>query len=122
VVEYNLDMSVFFRTDPTGRLICDLSDPEGRHTITAYDGRAAAGELLGALATARSQGLGECFWQEAEGNYRWVFRVEGERMKLSVTWSSSVAVGWKHVLWLETEVAELEGSIRRQLAAVFNTA
>jgi hypothetical protein len=51
--------------------------------------------------------LGECFWKEGGGEYRWVFRRDGESVRVAVLWSAGVMTGWEHVFWAECPVGEV---------------
>jgi hypothetical protein len=105
-------------TDDLQRLICTLSEGECHATVTASNTHEAAAGLVAAMEDALKDGCGECFWDEAGGQYRWVMKREGEKVKLAVIWSSGVITGWEHVFWTECDFADLAGQIHTALAAL----
>jgi hypothetical protein len=73
-------------------------------------------ELADAVSSALAGGVGECFWEEACGGYRWVFRREQDRMRVAILWSSGTVTGWEHVFWSDCEVGTFEGAFRTALS------
>ena len=87
--------------DEFSRLACSFSDGEEEHTVYGADPPAALADLASALDDARRDGFGECFWPLSAGEYRWVFRRDGETLRLAVLFVRSVAIGFQHVYWGE---------------------
>lgn len=110
-------MKVHFEVDQFGRLTCQL-DPDSPAMATASNGAEAAAGLLSALESVEANGLGECFWKEAAGEYRWVFRREGDQLRVAVMWSTGVVTGWEHVYWAERPMAASIEALRHGLASV----
>lgn len=108
-------MQTVFETDDFGRLLCHISDGETRATVTAHETAGPAADLLAAIADARRDGAGECYWREGAGEYRWAFRTEGPAIRIAVLWSSGTLTGWEHVFWKEREAAEFEREVRAGL-------
>lgn len=94
--------------DDFGRLACELTDEQEQHTIYAADPQPALEGLRAALNDAETGGMGECFWLISAGEYRWVLRREGARLKVAVLYSRSVTIGFEHVYWGE---ADWDGSV-----------
>ena len=111
-------MTVHFATDEFDRLTCQLERGAIKATATASNRRDAQSDMEKALASLEQGGLGECFWQEAAGEYRWVFRREGENVRVAVLWSAGVMTGWEHVFWAECAMAPVVEQMRHSLSAV----
>lgn len=90
-------MLLHFATDEFGRLIATVTHGDKSAVVTARDRGEAAADLLGALDSLASTGLGESFWPEAQGEYRWLFRRRGDTVHLVVLWCAGVVTGWEHV-------------------------
>jgi hypothetical protein len=75
-------------------------------------------KLATAIDAALGGGVGECFWEEACGDYRWVFRRESGKVRVAVMWSNGTLTGWAHVFWSETDVDTFQGVFTRALAAI----
>lgn len=95
--------------DSFGRLTCAVSDGSTNATVTASNLPAAAVDLISAIENANRTGCGECFWHEGAGDYRWVFRRDGGRMRVAVMWSQGTLTGWEHVFWSECDAEPLMG-------------
>ena len=104
-------------TDRLGRLTCVMSDGGTEAAVSAFDGKAASSDLMEALDAADSGGCGECFWSNAEGEYRWIFRREGARVRIAVLWCSGALTGWEHVFWSEDDYETLVQRVRQALSA-----
>ena len=87
--------------DDTGRYVCELSDGTEHTTVTAANVPEAGADLLAALEDARDSELGESWWAEQAGEYRWMFRRTGDRLIVAVMWCSGTIVGWQHVFRTE---------------------
>jgi hypothetical protein len=111
-------MDCSFHFDRFGRLISVLRDENGSATISASDPAEAIASLAGALREASLTGTAECRWKEHDGEYRWMFRAHGGRMRIVVLWSSGTLTGWEHVLWSECRVAEIGEVLLPRLEAL----
>jgi hypothetical protein len=99
-------MDVSFDLD-SSRLICTVSDGPVNATATSSRASSAAAEFLAALQDARDTGLGECFWHEQGGDYRWMFCRRGERLDVALMWCDGVITGWRHVFRAECNLEHL---------------
>ena len=109
-------MDLLIERDLSGRLICTLVDQASTATVTASNVPEAGAALAAALDEARDTGFGECFWNEAGGDYRWMFRRDDDRVDVVVLWSAGVVTGWAHVFRSEADLDWLDGRIRGELA------
>lgn len=101
--------------DDFGRLACLFGDGEEEHTVYGADPQAALSDLAAALDDARLNGFGECFWPISAGEYRWVFRRDNQRLRLAVMYVRSVAIGFQHVYWGETDFAPFAALVRAEI-------
>jgi hypothetical protein len=109
-------MDLAITTDSFGRLVCTVQDEDGPHApITASDTVTATLELLAAVQDAHDEGYGECLWNEAAGQYRWMLRRHGARVTVVVLWSSGTVTGWQHVVHTETDFAQFAARVRAEL-------
>lgn len=106
-------MNVSFDLD-SSRLICHLSDGSVAATATSADAGDAAAEFLAALQNARDSGLGECFWHEQGGDYRWMFCRHGDRVEVALMWCEGVVTGWRHVFRAECALEQLVADSHRE--------
>ncbi len=111
-------MNLNFGTDQFDRLTCTVSHNGSNAIVTASHLSDAADGLHTALASVEANGLGECFWKEAAGEYRWVFRREGANVRVAILWSTGVMTGWEHVFWAECPMALFAEQVRGGLALV----
>jgi hypothetical protein len=111
-------VQVAFQRDEFGRLTCDLNDGATNAVVTASNMPEAQTSLATAIDAVLSRGLGECFWEEACGEYRWVFRREQDKVRVAVMWSTGTVTGWEHVFWSETDVNTFAGAFRSALETV----
>ena len=109
-----MDLSI--ERDGPERLVCTLVDDNRSVVLTSSDAEAAAADLLAALESAEQTGYGECLWQEAAGDYRWMFRRTGDRVTLATLWSMGTLTGWQNVLQVETNFAMLAARVRAEIA------
>ncbi len=102
--------------DDFGRVACFFSDGEEEHTVFGGEPASAIADLAAAIEDARTQGFGECFWPISSGEYRWVLRRDGERLRLAVMFVRSIAIGFQHVYWgempFEPFVAQVQAEIQ----------
>jgi len=96
-----------FSRDPDGRLVCVVHHAAGSSVVTASDPISAASELIAALDDVRASGYGECLWHEPNGDYRWMFKLDGTTVTVAVLWSGGTLTGWEHVLRGETNLDQL---------------
>lgn len=108
-------MTFTFDTDEYERLTCALDRDKIHATATASDRASALAGMRTAIDSVEANGLGECFWQEGGGEYRWVFRREGDNVRVAVLWSAGVLTGWEHVFWAECPLADVSRQIRAGL-------
>jgi hypothetical protein len=102
-------------TDQFGRLTCDLADDETTAVVTASDTEQAKAGLIAALDRVRNAGIAECYWHESIGEYRWVFRREGDLLRVAVLWSAGTVTGWEHVFWSECNLDKFDRAVRTEL-------
>ena len=115
---YNGGVVASFQADEFGRLTCNLSDGKSHAVVTASDLRQAAAGLANAISNCTRNGLAECFWYEAGGDYRWVLRRCGDAVRLAVLWSSGTLTGWEHVFWTECPANTLYRTIGDGLGSI----
>jgi len=101
--------------DDFGRLECRIGDEQEEHSVYAAEPEAALNDLWAALDDLETSGAGECVWLVSSGEYRWVFRREGERARLAVMYLHSVAVGYQHVYWGEHPLGEVLSQCRAEI-------
>jgi hypothetical protein len=111
-------VEVVFQTDQFGRVTCELADGQTNAVVTASDRPEAVAALADALDALAANGIGECFWHEAAGEYRWVFRRNGESVRIAVMWSSGTLSGWEHVFWTGCDMASFAADIMNGLNTV----
>ena len=109
-------MHVLLQRDDFGRVTCDLSDGETHGIVTASDPAQALQGLSSAVDSAMLNGIGECFWHEAAGEYRWVLRRTGDSVRIAVMWSTGTLCGWEHVFWSECDSAAFARQMREGIA------
>lgn len=109
-----MDLSI--EADSFGRLVCTINDEGSEAVVTASDSASAAAGLLGAVQDAEEGGYGECLWREATGEYRWMFRREGDRLTVVVLWSIGTVTGWQHVVHTQTDARSFAARVRSELA------
>jgi hypothetical protein len=108
-------MKISLATGEFGRLTCAISDEAAAATATASNMPVAAADLLNAVENAREKGFGECFWLEASGDYRWVFRRVGANVRIALLWSTGTLTGWEHVFWTECPLEPFLEQVRSQI-------
>jgi len=106
-------MDLSLDIDDAGRFVATLQNEGGTPAQVTASNVNAADDLLAAIEDARDTGLGECFWEESSGEYRWMIRVGAEEATLVVLWSAGVVTGWEHVFrggctldWLADRIRE----------------
>jgi hypothetical protein len=107
-----------FSTDQFGRLTCDVSNGPESAVVTASDRSRAIADLSASIDALEQNGIGECYWLEAAGEYRWVFRRIGQRVRLAILWSAGTVTGWQHVFWTESDLEFIVQLLRREMDSV----
>ena len=92
--------------DDAGRFVARLSDQDTTAIVTSSS----------AVDDARDTGYGECLWEEQGGDYRWMFRLTGERLIVVALWSTGTLTGWEHVFRGECDPAWFADRVRDALA------
>ena len=100
-------MQLTLESDSLGRVVGTVEHNEAHATVTSSDSDSAVSDLRSAVESALSDGQGECFWPEATGEYRWLFRSEGNTMRIAILWSMGTLTGWEHRFWAECDVESL---------------
>lgn len=111
-----------FHTDSLGRVTCNLSDADTNAVVTASDTRDAISGLSEAIDRLLTTGISECYWREAAGEYRWVFRRVDDRVRVAVLWSTGTLCGWEHAFGTECGLAGFAQQVKRALAGLSLTA
>jgi len=106
-------MKISLRVDEFERLICAVEDGAAPVMVTASDPDAAA-HLVAAIEEAAGDGVGECFWEEGGGEYRWLLRRQGEKLRLVVLWSSGTLTGWDTILWRECGFEDFRAQVNAE--------
>ena len=109
-------MEFTLASDGRGLLTCALSDGPLTATVTASNPVAASSDLVEALEGIAAAGYGECYWRHAAGEYRWMFRREGDKVRVAVLWSTGTLTGWEHVFWSECDLESFASRVREEIA------
>jgi hypothetical protein len=110
-------MQITLRRDEFGRVIGTIAEKGSKATVTGADRVAAIAELREAVDSALDHSIGECFWREPLGDYRWLFRREGGAMRVVVLKSAGTLTGWEHCFWAECDAREFGESMRAAIEA-----
>ncbi len=105
-----------FESGPDGRLLCHLEDADGAHLIASCESASAQAELMAAIQELDSSVSSECYWRDDACDYRWLFRKDGDRLKLAILRLTGVCPGYQHVAWTEESASELIAGLRSALA------
>jgi hypothetical protein len=111
-------MDLSMRRDVSGGLLCTLNDGEAEVMVTASAAFEAAHDLAAALDESTTEPFAECLWLVPGGEYRWMFRRQGERLTVVVLWSAGTVPGWQHVFRAECDAAWFTDRTRRELAGL----
>jgi hypothetical protein len=109
-------MDLSLDIDDSGRFVATLTHDGGQPALVTASNLNAADDLLAAIEDARDTGLGECFWEEQTGEYRWMLRTGEEEATIVVLWSTGVVTGWEHVFRGTCPLDWLAARIREALA------
>lgn len=104
-----------------GRLACAVTDGRTDAVVTASDITSAAADLNTAIESAAAAGYGECFWHEGGGEYRWMFRREGDMLAIVVLWSSGTLTGWEHVFRANCDFGPLAEQVHDETRRVLTS-
>ena len=105
-------MQVTLKGDCFGRVVGTIEHNGAQATVTCSDPRSAITDLRLALESAVTDEVGECFWREATGEYRWLFRREGGKMRIVILWSNGTLTGWEHRFWAECDASDFHSTMR----------
>jgi hypothetical protein len=108
-------MDFSLEIDEGGRFVVTLTD-EGARALVTSSNLPAADDLAAAVEDARDTGLGECFWEEAGGTYRWMMRHTPASLTVVVLWSTGIVTGWEHVFRGECDIDWFAGRIASELS------
>lgn len=109
-------MQLSLDTDEFGGLTCAVSDGQAQAKVSASNMPDAARDLVAAFEGATDGDCGECYWHEAAGEYRWMFRRSGGKIQVVVLWSTGTLTGWEHVFWSECEFEPLALQLRDEIS------
>ena len=110
-------MQLMLTGDSLGRVVGTIAHNGAQATVTGSDGSAAVADLRSAAENAAAEGLGECFWQEAMVEYRWLFRREGGTMRIAILSSLGTLTGWEHLFWAECGCEEFRSGMLHAIEA-----
>jgi len=111
-------VEISLEKDSLGRLTCALQDGTGRAVVTASNTPEAAADLIAALDSAERGEVGECFWQEGCGQYRWLLRRNGDSMRIVVLWSIGAMTGWENVFWSDCPAEPFARRMREEMGRI----
>ncbi len=111
-------MHLTMTRDVYGRVVCTIEDAGNQAVVTAADAVNASLELLAAIQDAADAEYGDCLWQEATGDFKWMFRRTDSVLTVAVMWSSGVVTGWQHVIRGDTDFADFAEQVRTALATL----
>lgn len=104
------------RYDDLRRVLASLTSGKSHATVTSSAAAEAIADLAAAFEDTVRDGCGECYWPEGGGDYRWLFRRNGERVSVVVLWCANPVTGWEHVFWGETGWEEFQHTLRGAVA------
>jgi hypothetical protein len=110
-------MQLSLRGDSLGRVVGTIAHDGAQATVTGSDGLSAVEDLRSAAECAIADGLGECFWHEAMVEYRWLFRREGNAMRIAVLSSLGTLTGWDQSFWATCGVDEFRSGMHEAIEA-----
>jgi hypothetical protein len=110
-------MQLMLSGDSLGRVVGAIAHNGAQATVTGSDGFSAVADLRTAVESAVADGLGECFWQEAMVEYRWLFHREGNVMRIAILSSLGTLTGWEHLFWAECDVEEFQNVMHKAIEA-----
>lgn len=108
-------MRVAMELDSAGHLVCTLSYGQGEAVVTSSQASEALADLSAALDDTARDGCGECYWLEGGGDYRWMFRRNGDSVQVVVLWCTNPVKGWEQVFWAEGAFEPFAAQVREEL-------
>jgi hypothetical protein len=109
-------MDLRIERDDFGRLVCTARVDGHDAVVAASDPAVAGAELMAAVEDARATGFGECFWLTEAGDYRWMFRRNGDSLTVVAVRSSGTITGWQHVIHTETAFEPFAAHLTAEVA------
>jgi hypothetical protein len=110
-------MQMTLRFDSFGRVVGTIEHNGAHATVTGSDPGPAITDLRLAVESAVTDDYGECFWHEATGEYRWLFRRESGTMRVVILWSMGTLTGWEHRFWAECDAEEFRDTAHAAIEA-----
>ena len=110
-------MQIVLQGDSFGRVVGTIAHDGAHATVTSSNPVFAIQDLRLAVDSAVTGSQGECFWHEATGDYRWLFRREGSKMRVVIIWSMGTLTGWEHRLWTECDADEFRNAMNAAIQA-----
>jgi hypothetical protein len=101
-----------------GHLLCEIEHEGSQASFAAWDCDRGLRELQQALDDLTANGISECFWEQPAACFRWMFRQEGDRLRVAVISTTGVVTGWEHVFYAEGPCAEWCELLRTSLNRV----
>jgi hypothetical protein len=111
-------MQCEFQAGEPGRLLCRIQDADGEHIVGAASPAEAVAGMSAALDDVETTGAADCYWTDANSEYRWVFKRHGERLRVAVLRLTGVVPGYQHVAWVEEDASLLIASLRTAIAQI----
>ena len=109
-------MNVSLAIEPADVLVVTLREGDTTATIPVRPAKAGAESLRRALAGARRDGYGECFWPGTPGGqYWWIFKRDAETIETIAMWTRGGASLWEHVFRATDEASWLEERLDAEL-------
>jgi hypothetical protein len=99
-------VQITLQGDSFGRVVATIAHDGAQATVSGSDLSSAMTDLQEAVESAVNYGQGECFWHEAVGDYRWLFRRDGTRMRVVILRSTGTLTGWECAFWSECDAEE----------------
>lgn len=110
-------MQVTLQGDSFGRVVGTIEHNGAQATVTGSDHVSAITDLRLAVESAVTGDYGECFWYEATGEYRWLFRRERGTMRIVILWSMGTLTGWEHRFWAECNAEDFRDAMGAAIEA-----
>ena len=111
VLQYPFHMQLTLSCDSFGRVVGTVAHRGANAIVTSTNPSTSIADLQEAALSAVTHGQGECFWHEATGDYRWLFRRESNTIRIVILWSIGTLTGWEHRFWAECDAEEFRAAI-----------
>jgi hypothetical protein len=108
-------MQFTLKVDSGGRVAGTIEHNGAHATVTGSDPDSAIADLRMAVESAVTGDHGECFWHEARGDTRWLFRRQDGTVRVAILWSMGTLTGWEHRFWAECEAQEFRDTMRKAM-------